>query len=552
MFLSLFAAALAESYDYAEEAKSRMKLSFDLDQVQAELAAPAAAAPPAPRAAPNGTRAAAYVPLPALPLEPNSTLDRVVVMRDRATVTRVRTVELSPGVQRVRFEGLPLGLDATALHADLRAGKAKVVGVELVAGVGDVEETERIKTIRAEAEVLSSELGTLRDHIESLLMQRQYLRSALLPSGNESRPAIALDQVKGSLSWIGEAERDLAAKLRIDEEKGEKLGEKLEPLLVKLRNPLATGMTVRVDIDVATAGKVELALRYGVGGASWTPAYSARLDPEKNSVTLEMNAVVAQATGETWTDVALQLSTADPVLGGAAPALGSWVLDESGVDPYAFAQSGAARSGAGAMVLDAPGKRTIAGDGSQARIPLGGSAAPTALSLSAVPRVAPEVFRTGKVTWTGEAPLLPGPVASFVGGDYVGSAALGAVAPGESLDLGFGVDERIKVDRKLVSRKVEHLVGGRTRYTVKYQTTVHNYAKTAQSLSLLDQAPVSQVDRISVQVLEGTPAKEDPALPAGVRCWTLDLAAGATTTVDFGFVVTAPREMQARMDAMMM
>ena len=551
--LLLAAVAFAQSQDFAAEAKARMKLSFDLDAVQEELAMPApAVASPARRAAEQAQARNAYPTLPALPLEPNSTLDHVVVMRDRATVTRVRGLDLPAGVQRVRFEGLPLGLDANALHADLRVGKAKVVGVELVAGVGDVEETERIKTIRVEAESLSGELGALRDHVESLLMQRAYLRSALLPTGNESRPAIALDQVKGSLSWIGEAERDLAGKLRIDEEKAEKLGEKLEPLLVKLRNPLATGMTVRVDLDVATAGTVELALRYGVGGAAWTPSYSARLDPEKSSVSLEMNAVVWQATGEEWKNATLQLSTADPVLGGSAPVLNTWVLDEGGVDPYAFGQTGAARTGAGAMVLDAPGRRTIAGDGSQARIPLTTSAAPASLVLSTVPRVAPEVFRTGKVTWTGEAPLLPGPVASFVGGDYVGSAQLAAVAPGEQMDLGFGVDERIKVERKLVSRKVEHLMGGRTRYTVKYQTTVHNYAKVAQSLALSDHAPVSQFDRISVQVLDSTPSKEDPALPAGVRCWTLELQPGATSVVDFGFVVTAPREMQGQMDAMML
>ena len=551
MVLFLIAAAFANPNAYAEEAKARMKLSFDLDEVQGELAmpAPAAAAPRAGGAA-SGRQAAVYVP--PLPLEPNSILDRVMVLRDRAIVTRTRAVKLSSGAQRVRFEGLPLSIDTTTLAAELRGGRAKVVGVELVSGSGDVEETERILETRKNAVELGAKLGVVRDQIEALLMQRAYLDGALLTPNGEARPAPSLDVVKGTLGWLGEAERDLAAKLRENEDKAQKLGEELEPLLTKLRDPVATGMTVRVDLDVAAEGSVDVALRYCVYGASWQPAYSARLDPDSNMVTLETNAVVAQSTGETWTNATLQLSTASPVVGGAAPQLNAWILDESGVDAGSLAVSGAAASGAGARVFDVEGRRTIAGDGSQASIPLTSQKAPTVLSLATVPRVTPEVFRTAAVTWTGESPLLPGAVASFVGGDYVGSANIVAVAPGEALNLGFGVDDRIRVDRRLVSRKVEHLMGGRTRTTVRYKTTVHNYAKVAQVVRLTDQVPVSQIDRITVSLAEPSLAPVvDPEAPAGVSSWQLALPAGGEMVVETGFTVTAPRELQSRMDQML-
>lgn len=547
--LSLSNSALASDIDYAAEAKSRMQLSFDNDAVQAELNAPAAA-PPAPM---SGAAARMQMaPKAALPLEANSTLDHVVVLRDRAIVTRVREVKLSAGAQRVRFEGLPLGIAADALHAQVRDGKARVTGVELVSGAGDVEETERIGKMRSDAKVLSDELGTIQDHIESLLMQRAYLRGAVLPGDGDTRPLPTLDIVKGTLGWVGDAERDLAAKLRTDEAKAKDLGEKLEPLLTKLHDPLATGMTVRVDLDVATGSTIDLALGYTVLGAGWTPSYNARLDPETNTVTLETNAMVAQNTGEVWTDATLQLSTADAVVGGAAPVLSEWILDESGVDSSQFNDGGMKSSGAGAMVLDVQGRRTIAGDGSEARIPLTSGTFPTVVSLTTAPRLVPEVFRSARVTWTGEAPLLPGPVASFVGADFVGSAFIDAVAPGEAMDLGFGVDERIKVDRKLADRQIDHLLGGRTRYTVRYKTTVHNFARIAQSVVLTDQLPVSQIDKVTVQLLDGTPALPDASLPPGVQQWKLDIPAGSVATVEFAFVVTAPREMSRRLDMMML
>ncbi len=308
--LAILPFALAAD-NFAEEAKHRMGLSFDLDAVQAELAAPAAAAP---RAVPPGQ---AYLPVPALPLEPNSSLDRVVVLRDRAIVARQRSVEVAAGSSRVRFEGLPLGIDASSLHAEVD-GTARVAGVELSSGVGDVEETARIGEIRTEAERLGAELGRVRDHMESLLMQRAYLRGAVLPANGDTRPLPSLDTVKGTLGWVGEAERDLATKLRADEDRAKKLGEELEPLLVKLRDPRATGAVVRVDVESARATNATITLRYTVLGAAWSPSYAARLDPETGHAVLETHALVRQSTGEDWKDVPLQLSTAVPTVGGAA------------------------------------------------------------------------------------------------------------------------------------------------------------------------------------------------------------------------------------------
>lgn len=549
MILS-FLVATAVAADYAREAKERMNLNFDLDSVEEALAAPA------PSAAQPQVQVQTKV-VRRLPLEPNSTLDHVLVLRDRAVVTRTRALELAPGVHRVRFEGLPLGLDTTTLAAELRGdtrvGRARVVGVELVSGSGDVEETERIAGIRAEAEGLTDKLGAVRDRIEALLVQRAYLDRALLTGAADGKAAPSLDVVKGTYTWLGDTERDLASRLREQEAIAQKLGEALDPLLAKLQDPRATGLTVRVDLDVAAAGPVVVGLRYGVSGASWTPAYAARLTPGSPLVRLETQALVRQATGEAWTDAEVELSTASPVVGGAAPTLTPWVLDERGVDPGSLVVTTGQSGGSGARVFPVEGRRTIAGDGSEARIPIEAREATARLSLATAPRVTPEVFRSAVLTWTGDAPLLPGTVASFVGGDYVGSAPLSAVAPGEALSLGFGVDDQVQVARALVSRKVETLVGGRTRTTVRVRTTVHNYAKTPQTVHLTDQVPVSQVDRIAVALVEATvPPTPVGEATAGVMCWDLALAPGEERALELSFTVTAPKELQARVYDMLL
>ena len=93
--------------DYRAAAEAYMGLSFDLDSVQGMLRdkTSAAAMPsPARMADPYGSSYAAPTPIASLPLEPNSTLDGVVVYRDRALVSRFRDVHVAAGASSVVFE----------------------------------------------------------------------------------------------------------------------------------------------------------------------------------------------------------------------------------------------------------------------------------------------------------------------------------------------------------------------------------------------------------------------------------------------------------------
>ncbi|MFZ5481757.1 MAG: mucoidy inhibitor MuiA family protein [Myxococcota bacterium] len=553
-----FLVTLAFAGDYAEAAKAMMELSFDEDVVRSRLDAPAPAA-----AARSGATA---VPRARLPLEPNSDVDKVVVFRDRALVTRVRTVEVAKGEGSVVFEGLPLGLVAESLEAQARDGDAKITGVELVSGAGEVEAGARTDEVKAEAKKLLDEVGACRDRIEALLAQREYLRGTLLPDGGGARALPTLDQMKGTLAFVGDAERDIAAKLRKELDAARELDEDIAPLLVKLDDPLATGMTVRVEVDAAKPGPATVALRYEVGGASWSPSYAARLDVATGRVTLDTQGVVTQGTGEDWTRAALFLSTADPARAGALPELGAWVLGGGygGIEAVgyyaeadriapsattaAIATDMSARvEGSGAVVFAIPGRRDVAGDASAVRLPIGAQTFASTVELATVPKVVPEVFRRARLRYDGSAPLLPGQLASFVGSDYVGAGAVDTLVPGEELSLAFGTDDRLRVERQLVSRTQERLGGKRVRYTFHFRVRLQNFAGKALEVLVTDQVPVSEDERVEVERLDSTPAlPPGPEDPQGVLRWRPTVPANGEAVLDLRFRVTAPREVDLR------
>ena len=79
-----------------------------------------------------------------------------------------------------------------------------------------------------------------------------------------------------------------------------------------------------VLVEADRPGTLDLTLEYVMPGASWAPAYDARLDAKGERLEWRYYGVVRQSTGEDWKDVALRLSTARPAAGSNPPTLDGW------------------------------------------------------------------------------------------------------------------------------------------------------------------------------------------------------------------------------------
>jgi uncharacterized protein (TIGR02231 family) len=527
-----------------EEAKRRMNLSFDAAEVEGMLEQPAPAAPARLSVAP--------IPRAALPLEPNSAVAQVVVFSDRALVTRTRSIELKPGVHSLSFDGLPPAIQEGSLHAT--ATGATLLGVEVVSGKGEVDELRK-KAIKEELRKHLETLGAVQDRIESLLAQRAALRRSAQAQGQNG--PLPVRDLEALLAFVATQETKIAADLRVQEDKARDLDEVVRPLLVKLRDPVATGKTVRVDVQVDKPGTTRIDLRYGVNGAGWTPAYDVRFDPARGQVDLAFFGVVRQDTGDIWKDAPVTLSTARPEQGGSLPMMPPWNLGYGAIDVGLLAGRGtvggerassapsdllaekldADVEGTGAVLFRLPGPRTVVGDGSAQRLPLGVQTYRVRTTILAAPRVADNTVREGELTLGGRVPLLPGPAATYVGGDFVGAGSLPASQPGASLRLALGAADGVGVERRIV-RNRRDLSGRRARYDFGFAVDVTNHGKTPIRVQLRDQVPVSTDADVQVRLDEGTPAPD----PAGLVTWTVELQPGETKTVTFGFQVSAPAD----------
>ena len=338
-----------------------------------------------------------------------------------------------------------------------------------------------------------------------------------------------------------------------------------------------------IDVTAPSAGPFRVELLYRVPGATWQPSYEARATTQSDAIELGSSALVRQQTGEAWDDVSLTLSTAKPALSGSMPELQPWKLKPW--EPVIYAGSAGQRqlrskieSRDGALNVPAsPAKRvdqeaqlarasvetagasvtfrlpqaaTIPSDWQPHKVSIGATRLRAKLAYEATPTLLPYAFLRAKVTNETESLDRAGPVAVFLDGAFVATAALKQVAPKEDFDLYLGVDERVKIERKPLKERVDvsllpGLRGKMKSTDDEWLTTVENFTGRRISVLVFDHVPVSEREEIIVESVRYVPSEieQDKEKP-GVFHWTLDLGPSQKQELRLVYRVRHPVDMQ--------
>lgn len=108
----------------------------------------------------------------------------------------------------------------------------------------------------------------------------------------------------------------------------------------------------------------------------------------------------------------------------------------------------------------------------------------------AVPVLTPYVYREARIVNTSQNVLLAGPVATYVGGQFMGSSDLPTVAAGQSFTVGLGIDSSLKATRNLV-KKTQNVEAGNRVIDFTYELAIENFGGQPLSVRLLDRMPTS-------------------------------------------------------------
>jgi uncharacterized protein (TIGR02231 family) len=524
-----------------------------------------------------------------------SRIDAVTVYPSGAEIVRLAKVSLERGDHVVMLTDLPARAIASSIRVEGKASlKLDIASVDsrrvFIPHTDDALAASERKRVEDEIERLRDEKNALEAVVQAAEMQKTLIGNlAQLPT----HPAPVNASGAGQPDWgaligvigqqFAEAQKQvLATQVRIREV--DRTIKDREGRLASLAPAQEERTELKIFLNASAPLEAELAVRYQVAGASWSPFYDARLSTgtkaEPPRLQLVRRASVQQRTGEAWEEVALSLSTARPGAGTGAPELSPVLIDYEPEAPpprpvgqpaprattrdFAAGRAEdeqAARSGAVAApqkaeeqraaveaqafqaVYAISGRVSVPATGEAKRVQIDDVSLDPTLMLRTVPKRDQKAYLYVKMTPARTTPILPGQVALFRDATFVGNGRLPLLAPGEETELGFGVDDAVRVRHAVLEEKRSEsgIITSSMTDSRNYKITVKNLHQRAVPVTVIDQIPVSQNADIKVELVAKTaPSKRDLEDKRGILAWELKLDADEEKAVEFGYRVSWP------------
>src|SRR5690606_24870429 len=123
------------------------------------------------------------------------------------------------------------------------------------------------------------------------------------------------------------------------------------------------------------------------------------------------------------------------------------------------------------------------------------------------------------------------------------------IKPGEAIDtlkLSLGRDKMISVKReKINDLSSSRLIGNSRTQTAIYEITIKNNKKSAVSLTLQEQYPLSTDKAMDITLEESSGGEVNK--DTGIVTWKLTIPAGDTQKLKFGYSVKHPKDKQVHL-----
>jgi uncharacterized protein (TIGR02231 family) len=518
---------------------------------------------------------------PAAEHEVRSVLDQVTVYPDGATVTRIIRAEVAAGDTTLIARDFPPGLDPASLRVEGEGGG----GGRLVIGSIDArppraERPPANPELENRIEALKDERGTLDDRIAAATARKKFAErfAEKAPAGigdkGEARP---LAEWRAAFAAIAEevaAADNLVREAKLRQREIDRELARLEAQ--RVANP-PRKMEVRIDLAADGATPATLRVSYSVRGARWAPLYDARLDTgtreRKPSLELIRRAEIMQRSGEDWDNVALTVSTVRVAKGGGAPELRPLIvryqepprpLSAPKVDSlFQSAPQAAGRvreatadraeereatieTGGYQVVYRIPGRVSVATNEGAKSFRIATATIAPALIVRATPALDETGYLEASFKHAEDAPLLSGRVSVYRDGMFVGRSQIALTPKDETLRLGFGADDKVKVARTVV-RKIEGsagIISSSKTDEREFRITVRNGHATPIAVAIEDQVPVSEIADVAVELLPVTtqPSERDVKDRRGVLVWTFEAAPGEQREIRLGWRLRWPSD----------
>jgi uncharacterized protein (TIGR02231 family) len=533
-----------------------------------------------------------------------SRVTKVTVFSDRARVTRQATAKVTTDPTVFAFRKLPGWVDDGSVRVSATEGRIVDVRVErnFLAKATDKswqKAKERDQALRDQLDALDDEIKVLdaqKLQIEAIkaFSLEKITKDTIIGTIKVQSYTEVLAFISNSLRATAKARREVQRRRDLIDPEYQASQRKLAEMqnLMKLEE---TTVLVTLQGSRSADGTVELA--YMLPGATWEPMHDLRVSTsDKKTAEVISFAVVTQTSGEDWQNVELAFATQSSTESVRIPELEALTLGDthtatrlltSKMSSFVRAQNAfqtqsqlwnkVHQKAAGqaysnfdqvykskmeylqvvqsktVQIFESLQKRgttahfkasaaaSVRGDGHPVRMLIGHSTLQTGQKIVAVPEQSLNAALTLEMTNSSSQSLLPGKVALYQDGAFLGMTEIDFIAQGERFALFLSVADHLKLSRRL-DRKHSSLVRKkRNKMQVAFIVTIENLSSKETAVAVADRIPVSENKEIKVDSVKVTDAAKPDS--KGIVHWALNLKPKEKRELRVAYQVEYPSEL---------
>jgi uncharacterized protein (TIGR02231 family) len=212
-----------------------------------------------------------------------------------------------------------------------------------------------------------------------------------------------------------------------------------------------------------------------------------------------------------------------------------------GVEEEEFEPAPAVETGI-AVNYPLAGKYTIKSGEPEKKVKITDAGLEARFEFFIMPRITEKAYLTAEVKNSTDYLYLAGDGNTYVGDDLTGKICMDTMATDDTMSLSFGVDERVKVERKQKKSRVSKagLVKKSLRNEYEYENIIKNLRDKDAQYTIVDQIPVPQSPEVKVQDVGLKPKPTEEEKDLGIYRWKGVLAGGKEIKIAVAFAVESP------------
>jgi len=233
----------------------------------------------------------------------NSSIEQVTVYQGLASVTRSLPITGS-GEQIVIFSCLSPYMDKESLSVQA-VGNINVGEISIEELTGE-QAAQCQYQVDAKVQTQQNTLASINAELEAARLAKAYLQNLTTVTQVNTDGTIA-----NNVRDIEMQATSLNQRILEIGQRQARAQDALNQLMAGSVTSTSNNVT-QVSVRTASRSPSTLKLHYQVQGAGWEPTYQARLNTNSEQLNITASAIIAQQTGENWTNVPVTLSTANP------------------------------------------------------------------------------------------------------------------------------------------------------------------------------------------------------------------------------------------------